>query len=149
VLRETSTQVSFISILGMYSWNILYLGLSKRGVLYIFKTLYDPPEEAMVRIDLRSVDARVVGTPSSNVIKVFNGEVRFYLKFLSMEEFSSCLRQLSDFGVSAASRLSSASSTAAAQKTSQVNQASESNNGSRPSSQRAAAADDFSSTYGM
>jgi hypothetical protein len=135
-----------LSILGLHSWKVLYIGLSKRGLLYVFKTLYDSPDDAIVRIDLRSVDARVIGTPSSNVIKVFNGEVKFYLKFGSMEEFSSCLRQLSDFGVSAASRLSSASSSSP-QKNSQASQGPSSSQ--QQGSSTAPQTDDFASTYGM
>jgi hypothetical protein len=146
-LKETSLQVSFLSILGIYSWKVYFIGLSKRGMLYIFRTLYDTPEEAMTRIDLRSVDARVVGTPSSNIIKVFNGDVKFYLKFQTIEEFSSWLRQLSDFGVSAAVRQSNSSV-----RNSPSNHQSPHPEDSRSSSQQQrnpGETDDFSSTFGM
>jgi hypothetical protein len=138
--------VSFISILGLYSWKLYFIGLSKRGVLYIFRTLYDTPDEALIRIDLRSVDARVVGSPSSNIIKVFNGDVKFYLKFQTIEEFSSWLRQLSDFGVSAATR-QSASSTSKNSPSS--NTQAQDARSSQQQQQSPGDTDEFSSSFGM
>lgn len=154
VLRETSLHVSFLSILGLHSWAVHYVGLSKRGVLYLFRTLYDVPDEAIVKIDLRSVDARVVGTSSNNIIKVFNGDVKFYLKFQSIDEFSSWLRQLSDFGVSAAATTTTSTPQSKSNKTKQNKDSNPTQDDIHTSSQQqssrnAGQTDDFSSTYGM
>lgn len=145
VLKETSIQVSFSSFLGLHSWKFQFVGVSKRGVLYIFTSLYDGPEQSVVRVDLRSVDARVVGNANDRIIKIFNGDVKLYLKFSSIEEFSSWLRQLSDFGVTAASR----GSTVSAASKSNTKQ-SQSPPADDPSSHRdAGETDDFSVTFGM
>lgn len=156
VLKESSLQVSYISILGLHSWKTMYIGLTKRGLLYIFPTLYDGPDESVTRIDLRSVDARVVGNAGERIIKLFNGDVKFYLKYLSTEEFSSWLRQLSDFGVSAASTTNSNvpkgnnQTNNKQQGNNQLKNDNNSNNNDNNVSQRnAGATDDFSSTYGM
>ena len=55
-------------------------------------------------IDLRTIDVRVTGDVSTLVIGISNPTMKFYLKFPSVDEFSSWLRQVSDFGVNAASQ---------------------------------------------
>lgn len=47
---------------------------------------------------------RVTGDVSTLVIGISNPTMKFYLKFPSVDEFSSWLRQVSDFGVNAASQ---------------------------------------------
>ena len=154
VLKESSLQVSFSSFLGLHSWKTLYIGLSKRGVFYIFPTLYDGPEQSLTRIDLRSVDARVVGHVADRIIKIFNGDVKFYIKFSTTEEFSSWLRQLSDFGVSAAATTNanvpkSSNQSNNKQQQGQGNDNSKGDRNSMTPERNAGETDDFSTTFGM
>ncbi len=139
--------MSFTSFLGLHSWRNQFVGLSKRGVLYVFTSLYDGPDEAMIRIDLRSIDARVAGNANQNLIKVSNGDAKVYLKFTTMEEFSSWLRQLSDFGVTAASRGINNNQTAKTSAT--ANQTQRQHEADDSSQRDAGQTDDFSSTFGM
>lgn len=93
-----------------FRFDIYYVGLTKRGILYIFDTLYDAPESAAARIDLRGIDVRIGGDVSSLTISIADTQVRLHIKLSSTEEFSSWLRQVSDFGVSAAVTAVSSSS---------------------------------------
>lgn len=84
-------------------WSPHYVGMTKRGYLYVFSTIYDELTSAVVTIDLRTIDVRITGDVSTLIIGISNPSIKFYLKFYSIDEFSSWLRQVSDFGVNAAS----------------------------------------------
>lgn len=88
----------------LFVWQTNYVGLTKRGILHVMSTLYDTPESSFVRIDLRSIDVRVGGDVSSRVVHVISGDTKVFIKFSTIDEFSSWLRQVSDFGIHTASQ---------------------------------------------
>lgn len=106
ILKETYLEFSWATFdfMSLKIWAPHYVGLTKRGYLYVFSTIYDDISSAVVTIDLRTIDVRVTGDVSSLVIGISNPTVKFYLKYASLDEFSSWLRQVSDFGVNAASQ---------------------------------------------
>lgn len=83
------------------------------------------------------------GNVSNRALNIANGDVQIFLKFSTVEEFSSWLRQASDFGVTAASRQvqtqtqapSSKTRTSDTQKTQYIEEKADN--------------DDFSVTFGM
>ena len=109
VLKESYAETSRgnFDFMGVYIWATHYVGLTKRGELYILRTLYDEPNAAVIRIDLRSIDVRVGGDVGTRVIHVMNGDTKVFIKFSTMDDFSSWLRQVSDFGVHTASSAAS------------------------------------------
>ena len=58
----------------------------------------------MLTIDLRTIDVRISGDVSTRIIGISNPSYKIYLKYSTIEEFSGWLRQISDFGVNAASQ---------------------------------------------
>jgi hypothetical protein len=106
ILKETYLDFSWATFdfINFQLWSSHYVGLTKRGYLYIFSTLYDDISQALLTIDLRTIDVRITGDVSTLVIGISNPTVKFYLKFPTVDEFSSWLRQVSDFGVNAASQ---------------------------------------------
>jgi hypothetical protein len=106
ILKETYLDFSWATFdfFNFQIWSSYYVGLTKRGYLYLFSTLYDDLPQAFLTIDLRTIDVRVTGDVSTLVIGISNPTTKFYLKFPSVDEFSSWLRQVSDFGVNAASQ---------------------------------------------
>lgn len=105
ILKETYLEFSWstFEFVGLYLWSTHFVGLTKRGHLSVFSTLYDELNDAVVTIDLRTIDVRVTGDVSTLIIGILNPQIKIYLKFQSVGEFSSWLRQISDFGVNAAS----------------------------------------------
>ena len=43
--------------------------------------MYDTPDQATIRIDLRSVDARVGGDVLGRCVNVSNGDAKVFIKF--------------------------------------------------------------------
>jgi hypothetical protein len=106
ILKETYLDFSWATFdfMSLHLWSTHYVGLTKRGYLYIFATVYDDLPQALVTLDLRTIDVRISGDVSTRVIGISNPTVKIYLKYSSVDEFSSWLRQISDFGVNAASQ---------------------------------------------
>ena len=109
VLKESYAETSRgnFDFMGVYIWATHYVGLTKRGVLHVMRTLYDEPNAALMKIDLRSIDVRVGGDVGARVIHVMNGDNKVFIKFSTVDDFSSWLRQVSDFGVHTASSAAS------------------------------------------
>lgn len=106
ILKETYLEFSWATFefMGVYLWSTNYVGLTKRGFLYVFSTLYDELSDALVTIDLRTIDVRISGDVSTRVIGISNPSTKIFLKYSTVDEFSGWLRQISDFGVNAASQ---------------------------------------------
>lgn len=108
VLKEgyAMTSRGNFDFFSLFIWQVHYVGLTKRGVLYVLPGLYEEPKDALVSMDLRSIDVRVGGDVGQRVVHVINGDTKIFIKFSTIDEFSSWLRQVSDFGIHTASQAS-------------------------------------------
>ena len=92
-----------IAKIGYNSWVRSYICLTKKGWLYCTKCIYDTPDECEVKIDLKSKNTRIGGEASrAEIHMIYNNDVNLSIKFRDAKDFSSWLRQLSDFGVNTA-----------------------------------------------
>eukprot|EP00602_Paraphysomonas_sp_CaronLab_P009845 CAMPEP_0185027576 /NCGR_PEP_ID=MMETSP1103-20130426/12846_1 /TAXON_ID=36769 /ORGANISM="Paraphysomonas bandaiensis, Strain Caron Lab Isolate" /LENGTH=223 /DNA_ID=CAMNT_0027561665 /DNA_START=207 /DNA_END=878 /DNA_ORIENTATION=+ len=150
IWKECYAQISLgtFDFMHIYVWKTAYIGLTKRGVLYVFRSMYDTPDQATIRIDLRSVDARVGGDVLGRCVNVSNGDAKVFIKFSTIDEFSSWLRQVSDFGVNAAAHAPTVSSAREANR-----QAAPTTSAPPPKEIKAKGTgntnDEFSAMYGM
>ena len=80
-----------------------YICLTKKGWIYCTKCIYDTPDECEVKVDLKSKYTRIGGVASDGVLFVtYNNDVSLYIKFRDAVDFSSWLRQMSDFSINTA-----------------------------------------------
>lgn len=155
ILKETYLEFSWATFefMSLFLWSTNYVGLTKRGYLYVFSTLYDELSDALVTIDLRTIDVRISGDVSTRVIGISNPSTKIFLKFSTVDEFSGWLRQVSDFGVNAASQNTpsravdklQSNTTNASTTTSRKGRIAQSNTGKNETKQN----DEFSDMFGM
>lgn len=105
IVREEFTMCSQgrLAKFGYNSWVRSYICLTKKGWIYCTKCIYDTPEECEVKMDLKSKYTRIGGLASDSVIHItYNDTIALHIKFRDVSDFSSWLRQLSDFGINTA-----------------------------------------------
>jgi hypothetical protein len=131
-----------VDFMFMHYWKDYYAGLTKRGRLYLFATMYDLVNERLYEVDLRAPETRVTADLPTRSIKIIYGDERkIFIKLATPEDFSTWLRALSDFGTMAGRPKSKKQDTGAEQRSGGET--------SKPQLKDEAADDDLSAMYGM
>lgn len=102
ILKEGFLRVShgLLTKVMWHNWKTNYAVLTRNGTLYLLKSMYDNPTDAIVRYDLSSGGVHINGDMKSfsvSITQLGTGDVR-YLRLPSMEEFAFWLRSLGEFG---------------------------------------------------
>jgi hypothetical protein len=104
ILKEMYVKVSHgtVDFMFLHYWKDYYAGLTKRGRLYLFGTMYDQVNERLYDIDLRAPETRVTADLPTRSIKILYGtDSKIFIKLSTPEDFSTWLRSISDFGTMA------------------------------------------------
>lgn len=102
ILKEGFVRVSHGLLTKIYwhKWKTNYAVMTRNGTLYLLKSMYDTPTDAIVRYDLTNGGVHVNGDTTSfsvAITQTSTNDVR-YLKLPSMEEFAFWLRSIGEFG---------------------------------------------------
>lgn len=102
ILREGFLRVShgFLTKIFIHSWRTNYAVITRNGTLYLLKSIYDTPTDAVARYDLTNGGVHVTGDPKSFsvvITQTSTNDVR-YLRLPGMDDFVFWLRSVTEFG---------------------------------------------------